>query len=250
MKNDDKIISHHEMVAEEKYPLQRGMNYRVGQGSKKGYSVFLMSQRSNAVYEDELDEKTGYLVYEGHDAPRTAEIDPKVLDQPLVTPKGTWTQNGLFFRAATDYKSKLREPELIKVYEKIDVGVWSIKGFFQLVDVVQVNNGKRNVWKFYLKPVEREIYNRIVELPHTRVIPTHVKVEVWQRDRGKCQICNGNTNLSFHYDHNLAFARGGTSLTADNIQLLCAKCNIKKSDKIISILPWLPLGSLIISNLH
>jgi hypothetical protein len=149
-KDYDEIISHHEMVAEEKYPLQRGMNYRVGQGSKKGYSIFLMSQRKNSLYTDEFDLTTKHLIYEGHDVSRTKGIDPKTVDQPLLTPKGTWTENGKFFRAAVDYKSGLRDPELVKVYEKIDVGVWSIKGFFQLVDVRQVDDGRRRVWKFYL----------------------------------------------------------------------------------------------------
>lgn len=34
-----------------------------------------------------------------------------------------------------DFKSGLREkPELIKVYEKISRGIWSYKGFFELID--------------------------------------------------------------------------------------------------------------------
>ncbi|MEW6211602.1 MAG: HNH endonuclease signature motif containing protein [Acidobacteriota bacterium] len=249
MKDQDEIISHHEMVAEEKYPLQRGMNYRVGQGGRKGYSVLLMSLRKNAVYEDEIDSTTGYLIYQGHDAPRAKGVDPKTVDQPILTPKGIWTENGKFFRAAVDYKSGLRDPELVKVYEKIDVGVWSVKGFYQLVDVKQVHDGKRNVWKFYLKPVERKAFNKIIELPHTRIIPTHVKIQVWQRDRGRCRICGSHTNLGFHYDHDIAFAKGGSSLTADNIQLLCEKCNLQKSDKIMSLFPWLILGPSVMSRL-
>jgi hypothetical protein len=69
----------------------------------KGYSVFLMAVRKGAPYADAIDEKTGTLIYEGHDVPRTqGGPDPKSVDQPMTTPGGLWTENGKFFRAATD----------------------------------------------------------------------------------------------------------------------------------------------------
>lgn len=55
-----------------------------------------------------------------------------------------------------DFKSGLRsKPELIKVYEKISRGIWSYKGFFELVDAEIVSDGTRKVFKFQLRPVER-----------------------------------------------------------------------------------------------
>jgi len=68
-------------------------------------------------------------------------------------------------------------------------------------------------------------------LKHNRMIPTSVKLEVWKRDKGKCVQCGSENNL--HFDHILPFSKGGTSLKAENIQLLCASHNLKKSDKII-----------------
>ena len=53
-----------------------------------------------------------------------------------------------------------------------------------------------------------------------RLIPTSVKLEVWKRDGGKCQLCEAIDEL--HFDHVLPFSKGGTSLTAENVQLLCA----------------------------
>ena len=105
------------------------MNYGVG----KKYSVFLMSVREGAPYADALDEVSGMLTYEGHDEPQRKDgPDPKTLDQPLTTPRRSWTENGKFFRAAMDFKSGLRErPELIKVYEKISRGIWSYKAFLR-----------------------------------------------------------------------------------------------------------------------
>lgn len=228
MQNNDKIISYHEMVTLEKMPLQRGMVFSDG---KRKYSILLMSQRKDAFYRDEFDENKN-LVYEGHDARTKKGENPKKIDQPIETPNGTWTENGKFYKAAMDYKSSLRKnPELVKVYEKIDVGVWSIKGFFQLIDAKRIFDGKRNVFKFYLKPVVTKVFNRIEKLPFNRLIPTEVKVKVWERDKGRCALCNSNENL--HYDHDLPYSKGGTSLTEKNIRLLCAKCNLKKRDKIM-----------------
>lgn len=234
MQDSDKIISYHEMVGMEKMPLQRGMVFSDG---KRKYSILLMSQRKDAVYNDGFDEN-GNLTYEGHDTRAEGRIDPKEKDQPLETPNGTWTENGKFYKAAMDFKSGLKkDPELVKVYEKIDVGVWSIKGFFQLVDVKQVSDGKRNVWKFYLKPVLTKIFKRVEDLPFNRLIPTAVKVKVWERDRGRCVLCGSTENL--HYDHDLPYAKGGTSLTEKNIRLLCAVCNLKKHDKIMIFVCYL-----------
>lgn len=70
------------------------------------------------------------LTYEGHDEPqRRGGPNPKQVDQPLTTLRGSWTENGKFFRAVMDYKSGLREkPELVKVYEKVSRGIRSYKG--------------------------------------------------------------------------------------------------------------------------
>ena len=184
------------------------------------------------------------LTYEGHDEPqRKGGPNPKEVDQPLSTPRGSWTENGKFFRAAMDFKSGLREkPELMKVYEKISRGIWSYKGFFEPIDANIVSDGRRKVFKFSLKPVEKKSFGRVVELPHNRLIPTVVKVEVWRRDRGQCVECGSTKNL--HFDHDIPFSKGGSSLTAANVRLLCAKHNLEKSDKILAIAPWIFGGAV------
>lgn len=52
---------------------------------------------------------------------------------------------------------------------------------------------------------------------------------VWVRDDGKCVECGSREDLEF--DHIIPFSKGGAN-TVDNIQILCKKCNLKKSDKI------------------
>ena len=48
----------------------------------------------------------------------------------------------------------------------------------------------------------------------------------------KCAICGKNltSKSECHFDHVIAYAKGGKS-TLDNCQILCAECNLSKSDK-------------------
>ena len=64
----------------------------------------------------------------------------------------------------------------------------------------------------------------------SRYIPKHIKVFVYNRDEGACVYCGSKDDL--HYDHILPVSKGGTSNNPKNIQLLCQKCNLSKSDKI------------------
>jgi len=129
----------------------------------------------------------------------------------------------------------IKEPHKVKVYEKIKDGIWCYKGFFNLVDAALVTSENRKVFKFYLKPVEYITKKKQIALPHSRLIPTTVKLEVWARDKGQCVLCGSKENL--HFDHDLPYSKGGTSLTAANVRILCAKHNLQKSDKILSLPP-------------
>lgn len=218
------------MCIREKTSLQRGMNYRIG----KNYSVILMSTRKNAPYNDEILEDGSVLIYEGHDIPKSPFIDkPKEIDQPEQTASGMLTQNGKFHKAAQDYKKGLREPEIVKVYEKIRDGIWSFNVFFELIDSWTENDGTRDVFKFKLVAIEDIDFEMETTEIHERrrIIPTAIKLEVWKRDNGKCVQCGANDEL--HFDHILPFAKGGTSVITENVQLLCARHNLEKSDKII-----------------
>ena len=124
-------------------------------------------------------------------------------------------------------------PELVRVYEKIKPGIWTFNGVFQLSDVWQEQADGRQVFKFRLDLVDSQVVQGEVEtdnLAHSRMIPSSVKLEVWKRDEGKCVECGSTDNL--HFDHILPFSKGGTSLLPRNIQLLCARHNLKKSDRI------------------
>ena len=90
------------------------------------------------------------LEYEGHDVMKNSYAhNSKYEDQPEFFPSGRRTQNGLFIDAVKRYKENRDRPEIIKVYEKIMSGVWSLKGYFDLIDYKAIHDGKRNVFRFY-----------------------------------------------------------------------------------------------------
>lgn len=173
------------------------MNFDLGEG----YSVILMSVHPNAPYRDRFEDDATTLIYEGHDASRTRELpDPKSVDQPEFTPSGRPTENGKFYSAYS-----WREPD-----------------------------GRRTVFRFKLAAVEStELLTPAAGASRARrrMIPTSVKMEVWKRDGGKCVMCGAADEL--HFDHDLPYSLGGTSVAVANVQLLCRNHNLSKGAKIL-----------------
>jgi len=225
------VISYLRMCTEEGANLQRGMNFHL----KGRHSVILMSLRPGAPYSDRVEENGKVLIYEGHDIPfHKGGPDPKSVDQAEYNPGGSLTQNGLFYEAAKKHKQGVKAPELVKVYEKIRSGVWVYNGLFKLVDAWKEESNARKVFKFKLELLpSSSLASRanIQKIDHIRLIPTSVKLEVWKRDKGRCVICGSQDNL--HFDHIIPYSRGGSSLVAENVQILCARHNLEKRDKIV-----------------
>ena len=222
------IISYGEMCrVEDVNTLQRGMNFRI----KRNYSIVLMSRRNNAPYLDKIEKNGQVLIYEGHNvSKKDTTDDPKTVDQPLRNPNGSLTQNGQFFEAAQQSKNDSAKIELVKVYEKMYSGVWVYNGIFQLVDAFIENSNNRNVFKFRLELSDMPLIHTELILEHNRLIPSKIKQEVWKRDKGMCVECGSEDNL--HFDHIIPFSKGGSSLVAENIQILCARHNLEKRDTI------------------
>jgi hypothetical protein len=207
------------------------MNFRIG----GNHSVILMSLQKNAPYRDRIEEDGTILIYEGHDHPRTSDYpNPKLVDQPEQTRSGRLTDNGKFHRAAQETKLEGRPPERVRVYEKIRKGIWAYNGIFHLTDSWIERDEHRSVFKFRLIAIEGDEdldATPRVTAPRRRIIPTRVKLAVWKRDGGKCVKCGASDEL--HFDHDLPYSKGGTSVTEDNVQLLCARHNLEKHDRII-----------------
>lgn len=222
------VLSHQEMCVAEKMSLQRGMNFR----SRGRPNIILMSTRRGAPYRDHFEGEGRVLIYEGHDVPRNLTArDPKSIDQPAASPTERPTQNGKFFDAAKRGKAG-DLPEQVRVYEKIKDGIWTFNGVFSLTDAWKESDGRRQVFKFRLE-LQADVADddrTHKELEHSRLVPSAVKLEVWQRDKGRCCLCGSSDNL--HFDHDLPFSKGGTSLSAKNIRLLCRRHNLEKRDRI------------------
>ncbi|MCH2312005.1 MAG: HNH endonuclease [SAR202 cluster bacterium] len=223
------LIKYNELVAiEGGIHVQGGMNFEI----RGSYSIVLMSTEKNAPYVDEiLDE--GIIKYEGEDKRGIPPELKKFVDQPMANKSGTLTQNGLFFQAAKNFKESIIEkPAIIKAYRKLRRGIWVDMGFYNLIDGFIEHDGNRKVFKFLLEPLFDEIEPK-ADLVHNRSIPGEVMVEVYERDGGRCTRpdCTATDNL--HFDHKIPYSKGGSSKTAENIQLLCARHNLRKNNKLI-----------------
>ena len=60
-------------------------------------------------------------------------------------------------------------------------------------------------------------------------IPKDVVDAVWNRDSGSCVYCGSSEKL--HIDHIIPFSKGGDD-SLENLQILCQRCNLEKSNKI------------------
>lgn len=228
---NDKVISYIEMCVREGVSLQAGMNFRLA----ATHSVILLSLRTNAPYNDQIQDGGFTLIYEGHDLPKGKECpNPKTFDQPEFYSSGALTQNGKFHKAAHAAKLGELPPERVRAYEKIKPGIWSYNGMFHLVDSHRVKSEGRIVFKFRLEAVAGE-EDLTIPAPATpvrrRIIPTAIKLAVWKRDGGRCVQCGATDEL--HFDHDLPWSKGGTSSSVDNVQLLCRRHNIHKSAHIV-----------------
>jgi len=193
-----------------------------------------MSRRTGAPYSDVVEDDGRVLIYEGHDVPAQRDgPHPKTVDQPWASIGGRPSQNKLFYDAANRGAHDSRDPEPVRVYEKIKPGIWTYNGTFQLTEAWIANTGQRKVFKFRLVLTEdvanEPLSEGTIDLPHNRLIPSEVKLEVWRRDRGQCILCGKQDNL--HFDHDVPFSKGGSSLVANNIRLLCARHNLIKHDR-------------------
>lgn len=225
------ILSYDEMCSiEQGGKLQRGMTFR----SPPAHGIILMSLRANAPYADAMA-ADGVIQYEGHNVPVSREHPtPRTVDQPRVSARGRLTENGKF----ADWTDRFLRGEVVAarfhVYEKLQPGIWTFRGVFEVRDFRVQSDGTRLVFKFELHPSDVEAQTRDqAELQHdslTRQIPTVVKLTVFKRDHGRCVLCGATKNL--HYDHDLPYSKGGASATAENVRLLCAAHNLAKSARI------------------
>jgi hypothetical protein len=146
-----------------------------------------------------------------------------------------------------EWNKQKSEPLHIKsyVYQKIlykNGSVWVFRDYLYLLEGAEYESEdvkKLHVKHFafrkekqflkLMKEVERfERFEKISPV-YREQIPEEVRMYVWRRDNGRCVNCNSDKDIEF--DHIIPASEGGSN-TERNIQLLCAKCNKEKSNKI------------------
>lgn len=69
----------------------------------------------------------------------------------------------------------------------------------------------------------------------SRVISDKLRYQVFKRDNFKCCVCGASPakdpSVELHIDHIVPWSKGGET-TMDNLQTLCSKCNLGKSDSV------------------
>lgn len=74
------------------------------------------------------------------------------------------------------------------------------------------------------------------KIKNARSISLNVRVKVLSRDNFKCVFCGRSpathVGAQLHIDHIIPFSKGGTN-SIDNLQTLCEKCNLGKSNDIL-----------------
>ncbi|OGO92329.1 MAG: hypothetical protein A2Y17_08245 [Clostridiales bacterium GWF2_38_85] len=83
------------------------------------------------------------------------------------------------------------------------------------------------------KPIEDSKENIVIHRKTSRDINLRLRFKVMQRDNFKCCACGASPakdpNVELHIDHIFPWSKGGETVI-DNLQTLCSKCNLGKSD--------------------
>ena len=64
----------------------------------------------------------------------------------------------------------------------------------------------------------------------TDLVSVDTRLFVWHRDSGRCRHCGSREAL--HFDHVIPRSWGGSS-TAENVQVLCRECNLRKGASLL-----------------
>lgn len=189
--NSSDLISTNALTTREGFVPQKGMNFR---DDRFQIAILLVLPSHAGKYADEWYASEEKYVYEGHDSLTKESGEGTGGDQLSMYADGRLTDNGKFYAAAKSYIDGSRhEALLVRVYEKIDPGVWFDKKIFELVDAHQVLKEGRAVFKFDLKPLANILDPDFTE----RMLSASTKVETWLRDQGHCYQCKSENGLRF-----------------------------------------------------
>lgn len=105
-----------------------------------------------------------------------------------------------------DYEGKNFEPRITELMKDFDV------------------TKKAGIYEYLLDGEKNEKYLSI------RKFDERTKAAIYEKQGGRCAICGKSYEIEeMHADHKIAWSKGGKTI-AENCQILCAECNLKKSN--------------------
>jgi hypothetical protein len=147
----------------------------------------------------------------------------------------TWMISARDWQNSSDEPIKLSSSDFVEDLSANSFELWVFEGNAYLAqdpdltstDVFALIRQESNTRRLALEKAHAlQAMAEQLDTPRQRErITQEVRIEVWQRDFGRCVDCGSQENLEF--DHIIPFAMGGSS-TARNLQLLCGSCNRRK----------------------
>jgi len=67
-----------------------------------------------------------------------------------------------------------------------------------------------------------------------QTIPTKLRMQVIDRDNGRCRACGIGDRDALQADHIIPESKGGTT-SLDNLQALCSVCNNRKQNTVVEL---------------
>jgi hypothetical protein len=109
-------------------------------------------------------------------------------------------------------------------------GSWR-KALEAFVEFINSDNNKDQEAEFDEATITPVLENEIIFKHKTKRTPSErLKVQVLMRDGNKCRLCGLTlVGLNIHFDHILAWSKGGETVL-ENLQILCAAHNLAKGN--------------------
>jgi len=123
--------------------------------------------------------------------------------------------------------------------EQIKYGLYRYKPILKKINNDVLNNVSLNNISLNNNVLTNDVSN------NSRNFANSIKLQVLERSKNKCEICNQPFNPQFNqtlnqdreYDHWIPYSKGGLS-TLENCVILCRNCNLKKKDHTPFYIVW------------
>ena len=133
----------------------------------------------------------------------------------------------------TSYRSEMRGVDWGKLYREYSANAYNSDEIEVMVSSLYSNEeveNKKGVFEFVLK-LNKTVADE--KLLSKRQFSETDKATRYEQQNHKCAICEEDFELtSMHGDHILPWSKGGRT-NLDNLQMLCATCNIRKSAQVL-----------------